>query len=345
MKYQFCIRFEKISANSAASKAVVDCNSIFLKHGYRDYTFTVSDNSNKLRYYFRLSKELISFFFAIRKGSVVGIQYPLLSINNVFRYFIKIARLKKIRFFCIVHDLESLRTGGVDKKAIDKEIYNLNQFDQIIVHNELMLRWLTSQGLKTSATVLGVFDYLSAHLPAPVKSSIQEIVYAGNLSKSKFIYQLSTIGGWRFNIYGPNYEKTATQQPNVQWKGEYSPEEIVEKLEGSFGLIWDGVSINECDAILGNYLKYNNPHKFSLYVAAGLPVIAPADSAIGVYISKNKLGLLVNNLAELSTIQVAEDTYTEMKQNVIRLRKELIDGHFFSRAIETVEAKLSNQQQ
>ncbi|UXZ08780.1 hypothetical protein F1B95_08005 [Clostridium perfringens] len=57
------------------------------------------------------------------------------------------------------------------------------------------------------------------------------------------------------------------------YKKSLSPKEIVEKIEGDFGLIWDGTSINICDGSFGEYTKFNTPHKLSMYIASEIPVI------------------------------------------------------------------------
>lgn len=266
----------------------------------------------------------------------MGVQYPLLSINNVFKYFIKLARFKKVSFFCIVHDLHSLRIGGKDPALINKDIMNLNQFNRIIVHNTQMLDWLKQNGLRKDAVILEVFDYLSDDFEDRNKDITGEkvIVYAGNLIKSKFIYGLHALKGYNFNIYGPGYNAgLATENSNVTWQGQYSPEQIPKELRGNFGLIWDGESCDACDEILGNYLKYNAPHKFSLYIAAGLPVIAPTNSAIGVFIKANNIGLLINSVFDLERITVSPAEYSIMKSNVLLLRKKIINGDFFTQAL------------
>lgn len=339
MKYQFCIRFTNTTVNSAATKAVLDCNTIFLKNGYKDYTLTVPDNSNKLTYYFRLLREMITFFSAIKQGSIVGIQYPLLSVNSVFKHFIKLARLKDVRFFCIVHDLESLRTGGKDTASIDKEIENLSFFDCVIAHNIDMVNWLTTKGLKTKTIPLNLFDYLSNTINTVAKSSQPNLIaFAGNLNKSTFIYSLNDITGWNFNVYGPNYTGDKNNSTgNVKWDGEFSPEEIINKLDGTFGLIWDGSSIDYCDDVLGNYLRYNNPHKFSLYVAAGLPVIAPEYSAIAKFIKLHDIGILINNLHDLKSLKIDEARLQIMKNNVLKIRDKVIRGNYFTDAITQTE--------
>ncbi len=340
MKYQFCIRFNDVDVNSAASKAVLDCNKIFLQNGYKDFTFTVANNANRARYYGLLLKNMLTFLFSIKSGSYVAIQYPLLSINNVFKYFIKLARLKKVHFFCVVHDLHSLRTGGKDAAQISRDISNLNQFNQVIVHNSQMLDWLKLHGLRRDAVILEVFDYLSDHFENSNSdvSGKKIIVYAGNLIKSKFIYNLDEVSGCSFHLYGPGYnESYARKSSNVTWMGQYSPEHITGKLQGNFGLIWDGESCEDCDEILGNYLKYNAPHKFSLYIAAGIPVIAPASSAIGAFIKKNNLGVLVNSLFDLEMINVSPAEYLIMKNNVLLLREKVISGDFFTQALLKTE--------
>ncbi|WP_428331689.1 hypothetical protein [Mucilaginibacter sp.] len=341
-KYQFCIRFQNTTVNSAATKAVEDCNKIFSELGYIDYTIIVWDNENKFKYYLLLIKELIFFFKSIQKGSIIVIQYPLLSINNVFRYFIKIAKLKRIKIFCIIHDLEALRSGGNNNEANRLEIKNLNYFDEVIVHNPAMLGWMQQHGFKKKAISLEIFDYLSDHPINECEAKYSNsILFAGNLRKSTFIYNVADIKGWIFNVFGPffNLERSHLID-NLVWLGEYSPAEITTKLTGGFGLIWDGETVNSCDDKLGNYLKYNNPHKFSLYLAAGIPVVAPASSALSVVIKKYGIGFLVENLKELEKFEFSTDQYEEMRKNVLVLREKVINGYFLKAAISKVELDL-----
>ena len=338
MKYQFCIRFKNIDANSAASKAVLDCNKIFSANGYQDYTFTVGDNANKARYYLSLLKQLLKFFFSVKPESIIGIQYPLLSINHVFKYFIKFSRFKKVKFFCIIHDLESLRTGGKDDTLIDKEVANLNFYDIIIVHNEDMKAWLSSKGIRRPMISLNLFDYLTNDFDSKkLHNAKGPVVYAGNLIKSTFIYSLNQIGNQLFTVFGPGFQAGKALAANITFGGQFSPDQIPKELRGSFGLIWDGSSIDQCDEVLGNYLRYNNPHKCSLYIAAGLPLIAPASSAIAKLITQLNIGLLITCLHDLAAVDINAQSYEQMQMNVLTLREKVISGWFFSTALNEIE--------
>lgn len=338
-KYQLSISISKAAdKNSAATKAVADCNAIFSELGYEDYNLVFTEGMSPVKYYGLVFLKLLKFFTKLGRNSIVAVQYPML--NNVFKYFIKAGALKKIKFFCITHDIESLRLGGNNPLLVQKETGNLNFYDYLIVHNNTMLSWLQSNGTTSPMYPLGVFDYLSKTSASPGSDYDKTIVYAGNLAKSRFIYQLNEIAGWHFNLYGPNYDEGFISSQNVTWHGQFPPDEIVTQLHGAFGLIWDGESINEADAVWGNYLKFNNPHKFSLYLAAGLPVIAPADSAIGKMIVEKNIGLLINNLYDLKDISVAPSEYEVMKQNCLKIKEQITTGYFFRHAVKAVEEKL-----
>jgi hypothetical protein len=343
-KYQFTIYTAKNRhANSASTKAVNDCTTLFSKFGYKNYNLLIAENTRVLFRYLTIAKKLWTFYNQLQNGSLVAIQYPML--NNVFPYFIKVARLKRVKFFCIIHDIESLRAGGQNKKLVKREIENLNYYNCLIVHNETMLKWLITQGITTAMIPLHVFDYLlkiedeksNNHLLA------HSIVFAGNLEKSNFLYSLREIRTWNFNIYGPNFREKENTSLNVVWRGQYSPDKIVYNLEGNFGLIWDGDRIDRCDSALGNYLKYNNPHKFSLYLAAGLPVIAPRNSAIGKIITDLQIGILIDDLRDLDNLQVNEHYYKMLQKNCNEIRNKLISGQFFREAVEKAERQLTAQ--
>ena len=47
---------------------------------------------------------------------------------------------------------------------------------------------------------------------------------------------------------------------NIIHKGVFKPEELPRVLDGSYGLVWDGDSLDECSGNIGEYLKINkNP--------------------------------------------------------------------------------------
>jgi hypothetical protein len=249
---------------------------------------------------------------------------------------------KKLNFIALFMISSHCGQGRDDNEYINREIANLNPFDCVIAHNPFMIQWLKAHGLKAQTISLEVFDYLTNN-PMKEKPQIfnKTIVFAGNLSKSKFIYSLNKIKVWDFNVYGPNYYDPQNQViANLKWRGQYSPEDLIEQLDGNFGLIWDGAEVEKCDDVLGNYLRYNNPHKFSLYIAAGLPIIAPANSAIGVFIKQHKIGFLINSLLDLDNIPVNEQIYLVMKSNVIKIQKKVTCGDYLTSAITLAEKEM-----
>src|SRR5579875_2851460 len=108
-KYQFYVSFnDKI--NTAASKAVLDCKSILSDLGYKDLGIDDLTTPNE-PYKLKLLVATVKLYLTLKPYSIIAVQYPLLSGNSIFKYFIKAARLKKIKFISIVHDLETLRNG------------------------------------------------------------------------------------------------------------------------------------------------------------------------------------------------------------------------------------------
>lgn len=343
MKFQLSINIGKSAdKNSASTKAVKDCIQLFSSLGYQDYNLFYSENTNSALRYLYMFRALCKLYFKLPKGALVGVQYPML--NNIFKYFIKLGRQKGVRFFCIIHDIESLRLGGQDTELVKREVANLNYYDCLIVHNDSMMRWLTEKGITKKMIPLGLFDYLMREEPvkADLRLFSKSIVFAGNLAKSNFIYSVDKISNWKFRVYGPNYKKDNSLPGNLDWAGEFSPDEVVYKLNGDFGLIWDGDSIEKCDAVLGNYLKYNNPHKFSLYLAAGLPVVAPKNSAIGKMIAELKLGLLVEDLGELDSLQLDAGQYENFRENCKKVKNQVTKGEYFIKAVGQAERYLKN---
>ncbi len=343
-KYQFTIlNSNDRVTNTAATKAVIDCANILEKLGYQNFTITAnSEKEGPLKFYSKAFISICKMLLKVKKGSLVAVQYPML--NNVFKYFVTISKLKSIKFFCIIHDVESLRLGGNDKTLVKKEIENLNFYDALIVHNDKMLDWLKQQGIRRKMITLQMFDYLTTtgNLTAePTEAGYKSVAFAGNLSKSKFVYCLDKISSWNFNLYGPNYkEHSAVECENVSWKGSFAPDDIVNNINGRFGLVWDGDYIDKDDGVWSNYLRYNNPHKVSLYLAAGIPIIAPKSSAISTFIEQQKVGLLIDNLYDLFEINLSVEQYKVLKQNCLRIKEKVISGYFCTTAVELVEQEL-----
>jgi hypothetical protein len=313
--------------------------------GYKDYSISFKDDRKTIFYYTTVLFKFIKLFFTIKKGSVVATQYPLPTVGYLFVYFIRLAASRGISFLSVIHDVNTLRAKEFNRQEMNKEMKILGAYNGLIVHNDIMKNWLVDNGLGNSpkAVSLKMFDYISS---ADVLNNKQhpkrnEIAFAGHLAKSLFIYNLDNIKNWSFNIYGSNFETEKNKNINTTWKGEFSPDELVYHLQGSFGLVWDGLDSNKIETnTFGNYMRYNNPFKFSLYIAAGLPVIAPASAAIASTIVENNIGFLINDLDDLSKIDITDQEYEVMKNNVKEIQKDVIAGNYLKTAVQKLEQSI-----
>ncbi len=67
--------------------------------------------------------------------------------------------------------------------------------------------------------------------------------------------------------------KNEKLEGKVDYKGFVSSDELIATAEGEYGLASYGSSLEGGSGALGNIFQYNAPHKMSLYIRCGLPII------------------------------------------------------------------------
>lgn len=314
-------------SNSAGSKAKGDVSYFLNQDGFQSIAIKIPKNKIK-----RILFGKLLVFKALKniKNGIFVFQYPMYS--RVFsNYVIDFLRKRKnIKSILVVHDVESLRLNKDEKNAVNKEISFFNKFDKLVSHNRNMTDWLVENGLKIRVENLEIFDYQN-----PIELSKEcferSLTFAGNLDKSKFLKQIKI----QSDIYlmGPVTDREFPE--NVHYKGVYTPEEVPTQLKKGFGLVWDGNSLANCDGIYGEYMRFNNPHKVSLYLSSGLPVIIWNQSAMADFIIKNKLGLAIDSLNDLDEAleQITKEKYSEFKRNVDQIAIGLRSGKYIKKAV------------
>lgn len=262
------------------------------------------------------------------------LQYPFYYDKITDRVMKKFAERNNI--ILIVHDVDSLRSW--EGTSSEQEIAFLNRMKLLIVHNGRMVEELQRLGVKRPMVELGLFDYLlpEGRQPEADRKLGREIAFAGNLYKSKFLQsrEMSALP-LQFNLYGLNFLKEKMGWDNVVYKGSYGSEEIPYQLEGSFGLIWDGESVDTCSGSFGTYMRYNNPHKMSLYIAARLPIITWKEAAIAEFVEGHNIGFSVECLQDIHSRldELSSEEYQSYLKNLDDLQKKVIRGRYTKEAI------------
>lgn len=236
---------------------------------------------------------------------------------------------KESQIVLLIHDLPGLQFGNGDR-----EIQLLNSVDALIIHNSAMKQWLINKGVNTKMITLGLFDYDNKQPLQKRHYYNHKICFPGNLSKSTFLSKLSL--KHTIDIFGPN--RANSYPACVKYMGEYTPEELPKHLNEDFGLIWDGKSVNTCNGSFGKYLKFNNPHKISLYLSSGIPVIIWNEAALAPFIVQSGAGITIDSLEKLDDVldSVSNEEYQSMKSNAEQLAKKLRKGYFIKKAIATL---------
>lgn len=339
-----------------AGKARLDVLEVANRLGYKTLAIPTKNGVRTKKWqkpiqfliYRRNSKKWDKAFSALKDDDTVLLQYSLIYTSLNF-YKIVQKHSQRLNFIVLIHDIESIRFDG-DKTKSEAFINRINNDDKgvllaakkVISHNKKMTEALVKLGVKQEKIInLEIFDYIDNENKKAKTSRQGDILIAGNLilEKSHYLSALKKLKNTNFSLYGINFDKTC-EGKNISYKGAYKPNELIENLRGSFGLVWDGDSITSCTGLYGNYLKYNNPHKMSLYLSSGLPVITWKRAALADFVEKNELGFTVESLEDLPESlkkNATKKRYAEILKNVEKIAKRLKSGFYLEKAIKEAE--------
>jgi len=187
---------------------------------------------------------------------------------------------------------------------------------------------IRAMGYEGGIVELGLFDYLLPHEERRAIHHAGVVSYAGNFVKSAFVRDLGDVPSLKFELAGLPEVPEEDLPSNAVYQGAFPADVVPFRLSGTWGLVWDGVSIDTCAGKDGSYLRFNCPHKASMYIAAGLPLVVWEESAIAPYVAKEGIGICVSSLGNAAEViaGMPEADYVRMLENVARVRADIVSG-------------------
>lgn len=277
----------------ASAKAPADILALAERAGYETLQVYANPEKNKFSQYAGIIYQLYKIRRRMAKGSEVLIQYPHIHpaimplVMPMFHSFRKTA---------VIHDINSVRVNG-ELSAVERRA--LSYFDKLYVHSENMKEYLSCRLNKNiEYRVLECFPYI-AKPNEEVRATSKKVVFAGNLDKSVFLQSfIDSNASLDIVLYGQTKNESSFVG-RAEYLGRFMPDNI-QHLKGSWGLVWDGESIETCSGNYGEYLKIIAPHKFSMYLAADFPVIVWKNSAMAHLVEEYGLGVTVESLKDIN---------------------------------------------
>ncbi|NQJ69177.1 sugar transferase [Streptococcus suis] len=322
---KYLIDFVRNDTATAGSKAESDISAILKTDGFLSIYYDV-ELPRAVKYLFEdyiIAKKVSG----ISNEDLCVFQYSLYSRGSLIKFVKKLSGVS--RKILYIHDIASLRELDSDVNAIKHEISIFNLFNCLIVHNDSMKEWLKKNGVNVPMVSLEIFDYL--HTIKINRENIHDfrtIVFAGNLDKSQFLEKLDIQTS--ISLFGMKTKEVAYKE-NINYLGSKTSTEIPSAISAfGFGLVWDGGDTDSCTGMFGEYMKYNNPHKVSLYLSSGLPVIIWDKAALASFITENHLGFAVSSLDEIDALleSITVEEYIGIQKNVNIYAQRLREGFF-----------------
>lgn len=333
----------------AGGKAPRDIKSILESRGYETisiHPYKEGDGESEESWsYQRLREEWKKGYDRIDPNSLLFLQYPFRQRQKERRQMLsRLKAEKNIGIITLLHDVEQLRKIFLHTFSEGDFRFLTDISDAVIVHNRRMREYFIETGMDGKKLVsLDLFDYLY-HETDFQKQFEKSIVIAGNLDKRKspYIGELGKLKPLHIHLYGPNYTNKPDEWEDgesIIYHGSFPSNEIPQILDRGFGLVWDGDSLDTCSGSTGEYLRYNNPHKLSLYLASGLPVIIWKEAAEAAFVEKHGVGFTVNSLYEIQKLleNVTKEQYVRFLSQVQKISAKLIQGEYTRLAVEKAE--------
>ena len=337
------------NVKNAGNKARNDVEVIFNRLGYAPLKVRVEDwyKMNVLNAQIHKYRALLRAFKRLKKNDAIVIQFPLLHHSLFINSLLKSLKNRGVNIYLLIHDIETLRF--VNDKTLPfrmrlrmklMESDTFHSVTGIIAHNPIMKSVLVDKGVEADKIVsLGIFDYLIPNFQEKTGlTKNQPIIVAGNLAQEKAGYLYSLPEEPAYNLYGVGFDESRALA-NETYFGSFLPDELPAALEGGFGLVWDGDSAETCSGVFGEYLRYNNSHKASLYLAAGFPVVVWEESALAHFVIDKQCGLVVSSLSDLkeNLDTLSEEQYKEMLENAKQIGSKLRQGQYLRTALSKLK--------
>ncbi|MFT8714472.1 MAG: sugar transferase [Leuconostoc pseudomesenteroides] len=270
----------------------------------------------------------------VKADDTVIHQFPSYMSCHFEQQWVQEINKRSARSIVLIHDIEPLRLVKTDAW----ELSVLKQYNTIIVHSEAMANALRRMSVNSTFIIQPLFDYLGeVHNLASYSHLIN---FAGTFQKSPW---LKDYDGPQINLFGsvPKKWRDFVFPNQVSYHGNFDPDDILNQLTSGFGLIWDN---DFEDKTYQSYTKYNAPHKASLYLRAGLPLIAWQQSALAAIIKQYDIGLTINKLTDLKKIDdISLDQYHTWQKNIYPIASQLAQGFFTKQTLMMIQNKSFNQ--
>lgn len=333
--------------NTAGDKAKTDIEAIMSGAEFVNLGLTQGRSSNSLVAYFKTLASVMRGVSRMRRGDIVVVQYPL---KKYYDYVVRKAAERGAKVVTLIHDLGSFRR----KKFTEaEEVGRLNKSSVVIVHSRAMLQWLKDRGVTVPMVVLGLFDYLSAHAAREVEGLSRgrtSLMFAGNCSRKAngWIYSLAEVApGVDIILYGNGVETPAPG--NIKAMGQVDSDTLIGEAAGDYGMVWYGDSLDEGAGPLGEYLQYNAPHKTSMYLRAGIPVIIWDKAALADIVKRLDVGICVSSLRNIQEVLagISPERYARMRANAYKVSAKLAEGGFtleaLSKSIDIINGRATGE--
>ena len=346
MKYYLKEEFlHDANVKNAGNKARNDVETVLKDLGYTPLKVLVNNwyQMNLLHAQIHKYRVLLQSFKFLKKNDEIVIQFPLLHHSIFLSRLLKSLKKRGVQVYFLVHDLETRRFVNDKTLPFRRKLrMKLTESDTfhyvtgIIAHNPIMKSVLVDKGVAEDKIVsLGIFDYLIPNFQE--KSGLtkdQPIIVAGNLAQEKAGYLYNLPEAPAYNLYGVGFDESRALA-NETYFGSFLPDELPAALEGGFGLVWDGDSVETCSGFFGEYLRYNNSHKASLYLASGFPLVVWKQSALSHFVLEKGCGIAVESLHDLKEAidNLSDADYQDLVDNAKRVGQEIRDGHYLKTAL------------
>ena len=247
------------------------------------------------------AKALAQAFSQLKSGDQLLIQFPMLHHSFFTTRLVRKIQRRGVKVYFIIHDLEALRYANLDTVPLKHKIR---------VHLQ-------------ESSLLKIADGIIAHNPIMKSVLVDKGVEADQLPARP-----------AYNLYGVGFDE-GRALANETYFGSFLPDELPATLEGGFGLVWDGDSAETCSGVFGEYLRYNNSHKASLYLASGFPLVVWKQSALSHFVLENGCGIAVESLYDLSQAleQLDDQDYQDLLVNAKRIGQKIRNGSYLTNAL------------